>query len=67
MTEERNLGIENMLEFLPLSAGQDEIRKWYNVPLDQHPSDYGARVYARAVAGRVSNYLLHTHHPAVSR
>lgn len=64
MTEEKNLGIENMLEFLPLSSGPGEISRWYNVPLDQHPSDYGAEIYALAVAGRVSNYLSHTHRPA---
>jgi hypothetical protein len=52
-----NLKIENMLDFLPLTSSQDEIRKWYNLPYDQHPSDYGADIYARAVEARVLDYL----------
>jgi hypothetical protein len=54
-----NLKIENMLDFLPLTSSQDEIKKWYNLPYDQHPSDYGADIYARAVEARVLDYLSH--------
>jgi GDSL-like Lipase/Acylhydrolase len=52
--------VVNMLTFLPLSSGPDEIRKWYNLPYDQHPSDYGAEIYGSAVEGRVFEYLSHT-------
>jgi lysophospholipase L1-like esterase len=51
------LQINNMLEYLPVDSSQEEIKKWYNLPYDQHPSDYGAAVYARAVEGRVVDYL----------
>jgi hypothetical protein len=59
MARVSDLKIENMLDFLPLTSGQDEIKKWYNLPHDQHPSDYGAGIYARAVEGRVLDYLSH--------
>jgi len=51
------LHIQNMLEFLPLTSGPEQIRKWYNLPYDAHPSDYGAQVYAHAVKGRIIDYL----------
>jgi len=53
----RERSIENMLDFLPLASGPKEIQKWYNLPYDSHPSDYGAQVYARAVEGRVAQHL----------
>lgn len=59
MTRVGNLNIENMLDFLPLTSSPEEIKKWYNLPYDQHPSDYGAGIYARAVEGRVLDYLSH--------
>jgi hypothetical protein len=57
LAKEKNVTIENMLDFLPLNSSQNEIKKWYNLPYDEHPSDYGAEVYARALAGRVVEYL----------
>ena len=57
MKREGDLKIENMLDYLPLTSSQGEIRKWYNLPYDSHPSDYGARVYAQAVEARVFEYL----------
>lgn len=45
----------NMLKSLPLGSGEAEIRKWYNAPADSHPSDYGAEVYARAVAQELNH------------
>jgi hypothetical protein len=57
MKREENVKIVNMLDFLPLTSSEDEIKKWYNLPYDSHPSDYGAEVYANAVAGRISDYL----------
>jgi hypothetical protein len=48
--------IVNMLDALPLNSDEAEIRKWYNVPYDSHPSDYGAEVYARAVRERLRAY-----------
>jgi hypothetical protein len=53
--------VVNMLTYLPLSSGSDEIRKWYNLPYDQHPSDYGAEIYGAAVEGRVFDYISRTH------
>lgn len=57
MAQEPGLHIENMLQYLPISSGPEEIKKWYNLPYDSHPSDYGAQVYAHAVEGRVLAYL----------
>lgn len=45
-----------MLDALPLDSSEVEIRKWYNVPFDSHPSDYGAEVYARAVSEQLRAY-----------
>jgi len=45
--------IINMLNALPANASQDEIRRWYNLPYDAHPSSYGAQVYAQAAEGQL--------------
>jgi hypothetical protein len=66
MAEENNLNIVNMLSFLPLTSTPDEIRRWYNSPYDQHPSDYGAGIYARAVEGRVSEFMLQSKSSKIS-
>jgi hypothetical protein len=58
--QEPGLHIENMLQYLPISSDADEIKKWYNLPYDSHPSDYGAQVYAHAVEGRMLDYLYRT-------
>jgi hypothetical protein len=58
MAEENDLNIENMLNFLPLKSSPNEIRSWYNSPYDQHPSDYGAGIYARVVEGTISELLV---------
>lgn len=65
MEREVDVKIENMLDFLPLASSPDEIKKWYNLPYDSHPSDYGARVYAQAVEGRVAQYLSNSKAAAV--
>jgi hypothetical protein len=49
MRQAADFKIVNMLEALPLNTSEREIRNWYNVPYDSHPSDYGAQVYALAV------------------
>jgi hypothetical protein len=45
--------VMNMLEALPANATQEEIRRWYNLPYDAHPSSYGAQVYAQAAEGQL--------------
>ena len=50
--------IHNMLDFLPAAASQEEIKKWYNLPYDAHPSNYGCRLYAHAVHDRIRDQLL---------
>jgi len=56
MRQARDFKIVNMLDALPLNTDEDEIRKWYNVPYDSHPSDYGAEVYARAARDQLRAY-----------
>jgi hypothetical protein len=48
----------NMLQALPTNASQDEIRRWYNLPYDGHPSSYGAQVYAEAAEGQVKHIIV---------
>jgi hypothetical protein len=50
-----NFRVVNMLDALPLSD-EGEIRRWYNVPYDSHPSDYGAEVYASGVREQLRAY-----------
>jgi hypothetical protein len=57
MRGERVVNIDDMLSHLPLDSGKDEIQRWYNVPYDSHPSNYGARIYAQAVERRVAPYI----------
>jgi hypothetical protein len=57
MERAKDFNVVNMLNVLPLGAGETEIQKWYNVPYDAHPSDYGAEVYAHAVRGELLAYL----------
>ena len=53
-----DLRIQNMLESLPVgTAGEDEIKKWYNLPHDAHPSDLGCQIYARAVHDKIRERL----------
>jgi hypothetical protein len=56
MRQARDFKIVNMLDALPLNTDESEIRKWYNVPYDSHPSDYGAEVYARAAREQLRAY-----------
>jgi hypothetical protein len=53
----KNFTVVNMLNVLPLGSGETAIQKWYNVPYDAHPSNYGAEVYANAVRGELLTYL----------
>ena len=46
----------NMLELAPADTSPEEIKKWYNLPYDTHPSNYGAEVYARAAAKPVAEF-----------
>jgi hypothetical protein len=46
-----------MLDYLPLDKGEEEIKRWYNLPHDEHPSDYGCELYGKAVRDRVAEYL----------
>ncbi len=57
MRRDHGIAVQNMLQYLPLGAGKDELQKWYNVPYDWHPSSYGARVYGGVVERRVAAYL----------
>jgi lysophospholipase L1-like esterase len=52
MEQGADLWIQNMLEALP-RASEAEIKEWYNLPADAHPSSYGAEIYARAVANKI--------------
>jgi hypothetical protein len=56
MRQAADFKIVNMLEALPLHTSETEIRNWYNVPYDSHPSDYGAEVYARSVREQLRAY-----------
>jgi hypothetical protein len=57
LKREKDLGVEDMLNYLPLNQSEEEIKKWYNLPYDIHPSNYGADVYAQAVERRVADYF----------
>jgi hypothetical protein len=56
MRQARDFRMVNMLDALPLNVDEGEIRKWYNVPYDSHPSDYGAEIYARAAREQLRAY-----------
>ena len=52
-----DLRIQNMLDFLPMNSSEDEIKRWYNLPYDGHPSSYGCELYSRAMHDRIREHL----------
>ena len=44
ISREKDVTIQNMLEFLPLNSSQDEINKWYNSPYWPETTDACVRV-----------------------
>ena len=52
-----DLHIQNMLDFLPMNSSEEEIKRWYNLPYDRHPSSYGCELYSRAVHDRIREQL----------
>lgn len=46
----------NMLELAPKDASPEEIKKWYNLPYDAHPRNYGAEIYAQTAAKPVAEF-----------
>jgi hypothetical protein len=61
--EAQKSGIEitRMDRYMPVKKGEDEWRRWYNLPNDGHWSDYGAEVYASAVYQVIRKRLLASH------
>ncbi|MEE8393158.1 MAG: SGNH/GDSL hydrolase family protein [Rhodospirillales bacterium] len=47
-----------MGEHLPLNGGEDEIKKWFNLPHDSHFNNHGADVYGKAVYRVVRQRLI---------
>ena len=48
--EDSRFEVINMANYLPIDLGLEEISSWYNLPHDNHFSDKGGEVYARAMA-----------------
>jgi len=58
--EAKKSGIEitRMDRYMPVNLGENEWKRWYNLPNDGHWSDYGAEVYASAVYQVIRKRLL---------
>lgn len=52
-----DLQIVDMVNELPKGVDKQEIERWYNVPYDNHPSNYGAKIYAAAVEKQIKRVV----------
>jgi len=57
---ERNPDIKVVImrDRLPIDRGEQEVYRWYNLPVDGHMSDYGGEIYAEAMASLIRERLL---------
>ena len=58
LASDPKMDIVIMRNFMPRDRGEEEIYRWYNLPHDGHFSDYGAGLYAKAMAGVVKRRIL---------